>query len=100
MHEIKKQARELKKGDVVHFFNGDLLKSDDSHPRTYPLSGEIQRINWKGIGISFKTVNGWTREFNRLKRFTVEIEEEESLFSLPPTSPLKTPEKVKGLSIE
>lgn len=101
MHEIKKQARELKKGDFVHFFNGDLLKSDDSHPKTYPLSGEIQQIHWKGhIGISFKTVNGWTREFNRLKRFTVEVDPTDNAFSLPPTSPLKTPEKVKGLSIE
>jgi hypothetical protein len=101
MHEVKKQARELKKGDFVHYFNGDLLKSDDSHPKSYPLSGEIQQIHWKGhIGISFKTVNGWTREFNRQKRFTVEVEDPENRFDTLPTNPVKTPETVQGLSIE
>jgi hypothetical protein len=100
--ETKKQARNLKVGDFVHYYNGDLLHPDRTFEPNHPFSGTILKIRGKGnIGIALKTVNGWTREFNRLKHFTVEIREEESRIDRALiVSPLKPAETFQRLSIE
>lgn len=99
MNEIIKECRRLKAGDVIQLFNGDLQKPDSNFPRNYPISLEILGIDGYGQSTLFKTSKGWTRGFNRLKRFTVEIPEDNSAFNVVPTIQRNT-EKFKGLSIE